>query len=172
MTGPNLTPWNTILWNQVGASIDMLENAIAVCPEELWNRSGPDFWHMAYHTLFFLDLQLFGSLEGFAPPEPFDLSELDADCFHPRPYTKHELLNYLQHCREKCYITIAGLTEDNALRPCRSGSFNLPFAEALLHGMRHVQHHTAQLNLLLRQNRIAAPKWVSRTSHQLKASVN
>jgi uncharacterized damage-inducible protein DinB len=31
----------------------------------------------------------------------------------------------------------------------------------LLYNMRHVQHHTAQLNLLLRQRGIIPPNWVS-----------
>ena len=79
------TSWNTILWGQFGAAIDMLENAIMACPDGLWSDpSTPGvagFWYVAYHTLFFLDLQLSGTVEGFAqgfaPPAPFDLRELD-----------------------------------------------------------------------------------------------
>src|SRR5687767_7015822 len=36
--------------------------------------------------------------------------------------------------------------------------------EALLYNMRHVQHHAAQLNLLLRQATNSAPDWVARTA--------
>ncbi|PYS47569.1 MAG: DinB family protein, partial [Acidobacteria bacterium] len=28
--------WKEIIWQQFGASIDMLENALVACPEELW----------------------------------------------------------------------------------------------------------------------------------------
>jgi uncharacterized damage-inducible protein DinB len=157
------TTWNAILLAQFGASIDMLDNAMTACPHELW--SGPSaFWHVAYHALFFLDLLLSGSVEGFAPPAPFDLSELDLDRRLPeRPYTKDELRTYLQHCRRKCRETIEALTEEQASRPCRWGSLDLSFAELLLYNMRHVQHHAAQLNLLLRQNTGSAPRWVKRT---------
>ena len=43
-----------------GASIDMLENAIQSCPDELWGDRArqPEFWYVAYHTLFFLDFYL------------------------------------------------------------------------------------------------------------------
>ena len=41
-----------ILWRQVGASIDMLQNAIEFCPAELWNNQ-KKFWYNAYHCLFF-----------------------------------------------------------------------------------------------------------------------
>jgi hypothetical protein len=68
--------WNTILWRQFGAAIDVLENAMNACPDESWSdpsrrpewvrRTVVGFWHVAYHTLFFLDLQLAGSAEGWA----------------------------------------------------------------------------------------------------------
>jgi hypothetical protein len=31
------TLWRTILWQQFGAAIDMLENALVACPDELWS---------------------------------------------------------------------------------------------------------------------------------------
>jgi hypothetical protein len=72
-----------MLWNQFGAAIDMLENAIAAFPEELWVRNRePAPWYIAYHTL--------------------------------------------------------------------------------VYGTRHTQHHVGQLNLLLRQETDAAPRWVGR----------
>jgi len=172
------TTWNGILWGQFGASIDMLENAINACPEELWtdrskkpeweSRGVVGFWYLAYHTLFFLDLQFSGgSVEGFAPPAPFDRKELDPEGLLPdRPYTKDELRQYLQHCREKGRTVIGALTEQTAQRPCRWGSFELTFGELILYGMRHVQHHAAQLNLLLRQNTGAVPRYVKRTGPQ------
>jgi len=36
---------------QFGASIDMLDNAVITCPDELWSGSCK-FWHVAYHALF------------------------------------------------------------------------------------------------------------------------
>jgi hypothetical protein len=74
-----LSTWNTILWQQFGAAIDMLENAMLACPEELWSDRSerPEFWYVVYHTLFFLDFYLVDSVEGFAPPAPVNLDELD-----------------------------------------------------------------------------------------------
>jgi hypothetical protein len=167
------TAWNKILWDQCGASIDMLANAMDACPDDLWSdpskppawdRNGiVGFWYLAYHTLFFLDLQLWDSAEGFTPPPPFDLRELDPEGLLPeRPYTKQELGTYLQHCREKCRSTLANLTEEQARRTCQFGSLELTFGELMLYGMRHVQHHAAQLNLLLRQHTGSAPRYVKR----------
>jgi len=155
--------WNEILWAQFGAAIDTLGNAMRACPEELWaDRSRqPEFWHVAYHTLFFLDLYLAGSLEGFTPPAPFTLSELDpAGILPERPYTKDELASYLAYCREKCRTAIETLTDEAARRRCPFDWVDLSFAELLLYSMRHVQHHAAQLNLILRQATGGAPRWV------------
>lgn len=176
------TAWNQILWGQFGATLDMLENAILACPDELWSDPSKKpawvsngvvgFWYLVYHTLFFVDLQLSGGVvEGFAPPAPFDLKELDpAGLLPDQPYTKAELRGYVDHCRKKGRDTFAALTEEKAMQPCRWGTFELSFAELTLHGMRHVQHHTGQLNLLLRQNAGSAPRWVNRAQPGLEST--
>jgi hypothetical protein len=38
--------------------------------------------------------------------------------------------------------------------------------ELLLYSMRHVQHHSAQFNLILRETIDSAPGWVSRAKRQ------
>lgn len=155
--------WKQILWRQFGAAIDALENAITACPDDLWaDRSRQhEFWYMAYHTLFWLDYYLSESHEGFAPPEPFGLEELDpAGIIPERPYTKDELLSYLEHGHQKCRGVIENLTDEQAAQPYKFGSVDFTFGDLLLYNMRHVQHHTGQINLLLRQAVDSAPRWV------------
>lgn len=159
-----------MLWGQFGASIDMLENAVRACPEELWGdrERRPEFWYTAFHTLFWLDFYLTGEEEGFAPPPPYTLDEFDpAGVFPERVYTKAELLDYLAHGREKCRAVLSSLTDGQALRRLTFPWGEVTFAELLLDNMRHVQHHTAQLNLILRQQTDSAPLWVSKTKREL-----
>ena len=156
--------FNESLWKQFGASIDMLENAMKLCPDELWN-TGRKFWYNAYHTLFFLDYYLTPEPIGFVPPPPYTLSEFDPSGAMPeRVYTKEELLDYLQFNRDKCQKLIAGLTEETFFRRWINESRTMDYSmfELLLYNMRHVQHHAAQLNLILRQEINDAPDWVSR----------
>ena len=156
-----------ILWQQFGAAIDMLENAIHACPDALWGDRArqPEFWYVAYHTLFFLDLYLSDSLEGFTPPAPFTLSEIDpAGVLPDRVYSKSELLAYLEHGRRKGHLRIDGLTEASAEERCRYRWIDLTKTESVLYNLRHVQHHAAQLNLLLRQAGHEAPRWVRRAA--------
>ncbi len=150
------------IWNQFGASIDMLENAIQLCPKELWDTE-QNFWYWAYHGLFWLDCYLTLEPEKFSPQPPFTLSEFDPSGKMPdRTYTKEELLDYLQASRKKCKDLITELTEEVALKIWSHEYKNYPVVEMLLYNMRHVQHHAAQLNLLLRQHINDAPLWVSR----------
>src|SRR5262249_34378000 len=156
--------WNGIIWRQFGAAIDMLESAVNACPDRIWaNRTlRPEYWYVAYHTIFFLDYYMSESEAGFAPPAPFTLTELDpAGVLPDRVYTRPELLDYLEHGRRKCRAAVEALTEERGLKPCGFGRRNLTVTELYLYSMRHVQHHAAQLYMLLRQTTDSAPEWVS-----------
>jgi hypothetical protein len=165
--------WSTALWQQFGAAIDTLENAMMTCPTSLWNErlwgdssatpvpeEFSQFWNITYHALFWLDLYLSGSLEGFAPPAPFTLQDPE------RPYTRDELRAYLRFARAKCRTTVEALTPDKASRLCEfpwAPGRVFSFAELLVYTMRHVQEHAAQLHLFLGQHGYPADStWVAR----------
>lgn len=150
------------IWYQFGASIDYLIETMAACPDELWRASlwehseeipeFSQFWYRAYHTLFWLDCYLYGTEDGFLPPSPFELIEQDDDGPLPvRPYTQQELLTYAAACREKCRTTIDAQTDETARRLHSFPWGEVPFFELLIYNLRHVQEHTAQLNLFLGQ---------------------
>jgi uncharacterized damage-inducible protein DinB len=155
---------NQMLWRQFSIAIDEFGNALLNCPDELWEKQlwedEPDqwvakgfstFWYLCYHTLFWLDLYLTGAEEGFRPPEPFDLVEMEANEVLPRTYTRTELLGYLAICRQKTQEIIANLSVEQAYQMCSFPWGELPFAELLMYTMRHVQEHAAQLHLFLGQ---------------------
>jgi hypothetical protein len=153
-----------MLWRQFAVAIDTLGDALRGCPDDLWERrlwpDEPDqwvaqgfssFWYLGYHALFWLDLYLTGAEEGFAPPTPFDLVEMEAGEALPRTYSREELLGYLDTCRQRCRETIGALSVDEANRLCRFPWGEVPFGELLLYTMRHVQEHAAQLLMFLGQ---------------------
>lgn len=155
------------LWHQFGASIDMLANAIAACPDELWDTE-TKFWYSGYHTLFFLDYYLSDDPNNFTPPAPFTLTELDPTGVMPeRVYSKQELLTYLKFGKQKCHNLVTSLTAETAAKRFINEYRNYNIIEILLYNMRHVQHHAAQLNLLLRQSGHTPSKWVSQTEEGL-----
>jgi hypothetical protein len=155
----------TGLWQQFGAAIDMLDNAISACPDELWTASlwndssdkpYSQVWYIAYHTLVWLDLYLTGSSEGFAPPAPFVRGVLPE-----KPYTKDQIRTYLIQCRKKCQETIEGLTDEKARQVCKFEWMEPTFFELQIYCMRHVQEHAAQLSLLIGRDNATLTDWVS-----------
>jgi hypothetical protein len=159
--------WKDSIGSQFGAAITMLENAIRACPDDLWgDRSqSTEYWYIAYHALFWLDLYLGGAVEGFTPPAPFNLDELDpAGLLPDRVYTQAEMLTYLAHGRRKCRETVGSLTDAQARRLCRFSWGEVTFAELLPYNMRHIQEHAAQLSLILGQQTGSAPGWIGRSA--------
>jgi hypothetical protein len=137
-----------LLWQQFGAAIQMLENAIVACPIEVWTTDQKefDFWYNAYHTIFWLDFYLSDSRDSFIPTEPYGVTEFDPSGLLPeRVFTPTELLAYLELTREKCRQRIANL---EPMRMFKVGSRDFNHLELLLYNLRHVQHHVGQLNQL------------------------
>ncbi len=166
---------NEMLWRQFEPAIAMLGDALRDCPDELWEQrlwqdqpgqwvaaGFSTFWYLGYHTLFWLDLYLTGAEEGFAPPAPFDLVEMDAGELLPRAYTREELLGYLEYCRRKCRETLGAMSIEQANRSCRFAWGELPFAELQLYNLRHVQEHGAQLRMFIGQQAGKSTRWATR----------
>ena len=170
------------LWQQFAASLDMLEDTIAACPDDLWTaRIWPEtppewfpecfaeFWYVAYHTLVWLDLYLRGvPEEEFAPPPPFIAGEVDSPATTPdQPWSREQLTEYLHSLREECRGRLLELTEQEAGRHVEYGwSEGQPvtYAELLLYNLRHLAGHGAQLSLFLGQHGVPGDKldWVTR----------
>lgn len=156
----------------------MLRNAITHCPEQLWREEGR-FYYLSYHTTIFLDYYLSRPVQGFDPALPFTLVAEDRlpaaavdDVIPNRHYRREEVLSYLNRIRDKCKrviletdkaaFTETWIREEIPLHGlCPPPVENYSLLEILFYNLRHVQHHTAQLNYILRQGTGWAPDWVS-----------
>jgi DinB family protein len=153
-----------LIGQQFGAALEMLENAIGACPEDQWD-AGSRYWYIAYHTAFWTDYYLSDTPNenDYRPPEPFTLSEFEDGQLPEREYTKAEVLDLLRHVRRRLHSQLQNNTAEELLERRFTNAYkNYSLFELLLYNMRHVQHHAAQLNLLLRQGGTAPPDWVSR----------
>lgn len=158
----------------------MLGNAIAFCPPELWVQDRK-FYYLSYHTTIFLDYYLSHPVRDFKPLLPYDLHDPgylppDAvdDVLPGRNFTREEVLNTLMALKEKCRNLILHTPEAHFFQPwvhadevglhglCPPVVENYTLLEILFYNFRHVQHHVAQLNMILRQKTGHVPDWVSR----------
>jgi hypothetical protein len=152
------------VWQQYGAAIDTLDDALMLCPDSLWTgilwhdaddaRYG-QVWYIAYHALSWTDLFLGGTMEGFAPPPPFIRGKLPE-----QPYPKEAVRGYLQHCRQKSQAIFAALTDDQAWQVCKFAWMEPTYLELQLYSLRHLQEHAAQLNMFLGQQGVTGQDWV------------
>lgn len=164
-----------VIWNQFGASIDMLEGIVAAWPDQYWNLNNK-VYYLCYHTFLFLDYYLTIPPTNYTAPLPFTMVPPEKippyavdDLIPSKLYTKAELLDSLQTCRQKCKRVIFSLTNETVEQTWIrqpddiAGSSTLKYSalEILLYNLKHIQHHIGQLNLLLREETGQAVDWVS-----------
>ena len=159
--------WRESLESQFGAALEMLGNAMRACPPPIWDDPevpvARRFWYLAFHTLFWLDRYLEPREQDHRPPAPFTLGELDPAGVYPdRAYTPLELLAYLEHGRNRFRAALEALDEQRATSRCGFARLELSVLELHHYNMRHVMHHTGQLQLILRQGGVEPPRWVGR----------
>ena len=151
-----------ILVRQFGATAQMLQESIESCPEPIWTKGlgGAAFWHLAYHTIFFLDFYLHKREVDFVPA-PFHRENASYLETAPsgEPYSKTRLLEYLQQVRKRAQPILAELTEDDLTAPSPVSWYSIPRGEFLLNNLRHTQHHIGQLNMILRAHGASPPQW-------------
>jgi DinB superfamily len=172
--------WGETVWWQFGAAIDMFDNTLAACPDELWTgrlwnvEEGPDvpprygeFWTIATHAIRWLERYLlgvpedeFGSLETSTTLTPFPAGNA--------PQTKPIVRDCLGQLRERCRVTLMELTDEQAQRSITVYDWiatePITVVELQLYNMRHVQEHAAQLAMFLGQHGVPDEKldWVAR----------
>ena len=123
----------------------MLKQAVERCPDSLWHQSEyrNQFWHIAYHTIFYAHFYLHPSEDAFVPwekhrDECVSLGEAEGAC----KFSKEEILEYLALCLEQVgeHVDALDLTAE-------SGFYWLPFDKLQLqiYNIRHIQHHTGEL---------------------------
>ena len=151
-----------ILWNQFGASVDMLINVISNCPDDYFTTNRR-FYYIAFHSTIFLDYYTtfppkdFSPLLSFTQKEPQERPKEAIDDLIPdKTYNKQEIVEYLKKSRERIKQIIYAMTAEKLNERFKEGDepgdMDYPVLEVLLYNMRHTQHHTAQLNMLLRQD--------------------
>ncbi len=171
-------PWQTMIERQFAAAIQMIRAAIDACPGPLWDdrADGSPFWHLAYHALFYADFYLSDHEKSFHPIHfhrdkahflPGDYGEYGGIVTTPEwAYGKDELLQYADHCLQKCGETFGRLSEERAQERCGFWWYRLNVGEFLLNSLRHTQHHAGQLSLLLRRRAGIGVDWLGTKDNQ------
>ena len=149
---------------QYGAAIAMLEQNIEKCPNEVWDdrTSGPSFWHVAYHVMWFLDWYLSDSKiarESFN--SKFDNEHSEQLNKTPKiTLTRVQLLEYLSEIKEKAKKRFENITEDHLREPSIFEGHGSSVLSSLLYNLRHLMLHIGALNLRLHSKGVKLENWV------------
>jgi hypothetical protein len=138
-----------VLKSQYQASLEMLRQAIAQCPERLWRSRAyeNEYWHIVYHVLFYTHFYLHPSESDFVPwekqlDEYTSLGGPGAEVGGGSFYDKEDLLAYHALCLDQVEKQLNTLDLE-----AESGFHWLPFdkLELQLYNIRHIQQHTGEL---------------------------
>jgi len=148
-----------------GAAIAMLKKNLKSCPAEVWDdrTSGPPFWHVAYHAMWFLDWYLSDSKEA---REGFK-SNFGEDPSHSLneptkiTLTKNQLLEYLSDIKEKTKNRFDNLDTDELLQSSVFEWHGNSVLSSLIYNLRHLMLHIGALNLRLHTKGVKLENWVS-----------
>jgi len=156
------------LVHQYEALAQMLRNVLESCPDEQWTAEldGIPFWHIAYHTIYYLDLYCGDSVElkeGFETVSFAVEGDSDLGVATSRLFSKSDLLGYLDDTERKCIGIIRDLDADALSRPTAfEWKVGRNVFELLLENLRHLNHHIGQLHSILRYETGTAPGWIGR----------
>jgi hypothetical protein len=132
-----------VLVSQYLASLEMLKQAIVLCPQSLWNAPGDKnkFWQVAYHALYFTHEYLADSYETFIPwtkhREVYDFD--DSQTFEP--YDKETILEYLAFCQQQVTERVPQLK----LEEMEGHGDEMAVLELQIYSIRHIMQHTGEL---------------------------
>lgn len=144
-----------VLAAQYEATYWMLHDCIEKCPPSVWNKKVAKypFWQVAYHALCFGDLTARSSKEWKPHPKlhPKGVAELREE-YPSRRFSKGELLEYVEICREKARAGIKAETVRSLASKAGFSWYDVSRLELHVISLRHIQHHTGQLGALLRKH--------------------
>ncbi|MFO0839944.1 MAG: DinB family protein [Phycisphaerae bacterium] len=157
-----------LVLSQLEASVCMLDECIRKCPAQHWDSpiGKYPFWHVAYHTLCFIDVYLSPSDEAWQPRQggpggglhPLGRVELEEE-YPSRRFEQCELLEYSALCRQKARDVLTSETRETLEGPSGFPWLAFSRAEAHVYNIRHIQHHAGQLSAFLRRQGVET-HWV------------
>lgn len=155
------------LSEQYGAALQMLENIINNCGEELWSDSNREIIvsQVVYHVLFFVDYYLSKNKEereNFKAKLGDDkMGERTDGMVWNKIYTKEEILEYQSDLKNKAKnrftdLKLEELTKDSVFEWHGSSVLS-----SFMYNLRHIMLHVGALHVRLNATGIEPQKWVS-----------
>ncbi|MFW9780401.1 MAG: DinB family protein [Candidatus Heimdallarchaeota archaeon] len=149
---------------QYGAAIAMLEKVVDNCPEDVWDErtSGPPFWQVAYHTMWYLDWYLSGSKkERQAFTSKYEKGLEDLRNVPEKTLSSKQLISYLDQIRSKARNNLGILDTEMLSQASVFEWHGNSILSSSIYNIRHVMLHIGALHSRLLRKDVELRNWVS-----------
>lgn len=104
-------------------------------------------WSVAWHVLECFDYDLNGDLAPWTPPDPFAGKPHWRFWSSVPPWSRTEIVGYLDYCRQRARDTLAGVTEEKAATPLPPSHRyrGQPYAWVITSLVGHTTEHGSQI---------------------------
>jgi hypothetical protein len=140
------------------ATLEMLEAAVRLCPENLWTAGEKPFWREAFHGVFWTHNFAGGADKRFEEV-PFG-KDIDPRLFTPPNNTcsREEALTFIEQTREHVDAVFGTMRAADLEAADGYGRFR-NVLHRLLYSLRHTQHHVGMLHAALRAQGCEPGDW-------------
>ncbi|MHA2328993.1 MAG: hypothetical protein ACXACR_10785 [Candidatus Hodarchaeales archaeon] len=162
------------LIEQYGAALKMLNNIIDKCPDSLWEdeSTGPSFYKIIYHILYFVDSYLSRTKEeraAFKPrfefAEDFGISKKNfAPEYWKKVLSKEECNLYLSELRHKAQVLFDHVSIPDLVSESIFEWHGSSLLGSLIYNIRHIMLHVGALQGRLRLNGFEERLWVGKSA--------
>jgi len=175
------------LLKQYRAALERLEQAVRLCPPEVWDarrENEPPFWQVAMHVLFYAHLYLCDSdrspdaranaelamrqlgtpIENWSPEELSRLAHILAGLLSPdfrpeRVIPQPELIERAEAALVLCEKAAQRFHDGGALSPSHMPWIPGTALDLFLYNLRHIEFHLGQLVACLARHGSPRPQW-------------
>jgi hypothetical protein len=152
-----------IMKRQLDGSFEMLEQAIALCPQDVWDKGGDNtvpIWEYVYHALFYVNVWLKDWTKEREYPEFHVQEALALEKVTGRRISRDQMKKYLAEVTGKTESFFASAAPESLEEESENWGKRWTVADRILGQIRHVQHHVGYINAILRMKGTTTVGWI------------
>lgn len=154
-----------ILRRQIAPTIEMLEDVIGRCPEEVWTLASEPpsqnvpVWEQVYHAAFWLNAWARDWSTPLQKPAFHSELALGLESGASPVITREQMREYLAKAKRECMAFLDDLTDETLVVGQQAFGKTWTPADRILGQIRHVQYHAGMANARVEEATGLWPDW-------------
>lgn len=148
-----------VLKRHLEPTLEMLDQLIEECPDEIWFDRESGYWKHIFHAITGIQFWFRQQSEQFHKPNLNKDVSPDLDEESTEDPTKEEMSAYVKWMIDKSRAFVEQLNDETALEPCEVYN-EFTKADVIIMQTRHIQHHVGYCNHILSSHHHKAVEWL------------